>query len=176
MAMKIVLTVTSNGAVRRFEVDKPIKGLLGREHSSMIRFPDEEVFSDISRRHCLLEIDPPCIRLRDLGSLNGTFVNGALIGKRPGDMEPELVGDDFFESRDLKDGDIVKIGFRTRMRVEIFDPGECVDYGDRNDPSRSPTLAQIEQTAEELSTSADTPTTLRSAVAEDASLFAERSG
>jgi pSer/pThr/pTyr-binding forkhead associated (FHA) protein len=36
----------------------------------------------ISRYHCLLDINSPDIRVRDLGSLNGTIVNGKKIGQR----------------------------------------------------------------------------------------------
>ena len=35
-----------------------------------------------SRHHFLLEVNPPAARLRDLGSLNGTYVNGTKYGGR----------------------------------------------------------------------------------------------
>ncbi|KYC36281.1 hypothetical protein WA1_52005 [Scytonema hofmannii PCC 7110] len=35
-----------------------------------------------SRYHCLLDINPPDIRVRDFGSRNGTYVNGKKIGQR----------------------------------------------------------------------------------------------
>ena len=38
------------------------------------------------RRHCLLDINPPDIRVRDFGSLNGTYVNGTMIGQREQDL------------------------------------------------------------------------------------------
>ena len=36
----------------------------------------------VSRYHCLLDIDAPKVWVEDLGSLNGTFVNGECIGRR----------------------------------------------------------------------------------------------
>src|SRR5262245_30040306 len=43
----------------------------------------------ISRYHCVLDVAPPSIRIRDWGSLNGTFVNGQRIGQRKTDQEAE---------------------------------------------------------------------------------------
>ncbi len=40
--------------------------------------PDDRFFS---RHHCLLEINPPHCLLRDLGSTNGTFVNGRRVAE-----------------------------------------------------------------------------------------------
>nr|WP_266889633.1 FHA domain-containing protein [Trichormus azollae] len=42
----------------------------------------KEIDMRISRYHCLLDINSPDIRVRDLGSLNGTIVNGKKIGQR----------------------------------------------------------------------------------------------
>jgi len=61
--------------------------VIGRSRECQVRIPAPEV----SRKHCLLEIDPPCVRVRDLGSRNGTFVNGVMIGRRT-TSEPKLQG------------------------------------------------------------------------------------
>jgi pSer/pThr/pTyr-binding forkhead associated (FHA) protein len=42
----------------------------------------KEIDMTISRYHCLLDINSPDIRVRDLGSLNGTIVNGKKIWQR----------------------------------------------------------------------------------------------
>jgi serine/threonine-protein kinase len=47
--------------------------LIGRSPDAHLYLPDDRFFS---RNHCLLEINPPHSFLRDLGSTNGTFVNG----------------------------------------------------------------------------------------------------
>jgi pSer/pThr/pTyr-binding forkhead associated (FHA) protein len=38
-----------------------------------------------------LEVEPPAIRVHDLGSRNGTYVNGGNIGQRPRHLSPEEV-------------------------------------------------------------------------------------
>ncbi len=50
--------------------------LIGRSSDAHLYLPDDRFFS---RNHCLLEINPPHSFLRDLGSTNGTFVNGQRV-------------------------------------------------------------------------------------------------
>ena len=50
--------------------------LIGRSPEAHLYLPDDRFFS---RNHCLLEINPPHSFLRDLGSTNGTFVNGQRV-------------------------------------------------------------------------------------------------
>lgn len=52
------------------------KLLIGREEDCQLR-PDSEF---VSRHHCVLLLDEYTLRVRDLGSKNGTFVNGHRIG------------------------------------------------------------------------------------------------
>ncbi len=51
------------------------KMIIGREQDCQIR-PDSEF---VSRHHCVLLLDQFTLRVRDLGSKNGTFVNGCRI-------------------------------------------------------------------------------------------------
>ncbi|MDC0672553.1 protein kinase domain-containing protein [Nannocystis radixulma] len=53
-----------------------------------------------SRQHFLLEVSPPAVRVRDLGSRNGTFIGERRIGG--GDGRPAEV--------DLVDGDVLRVG------------------------------------------------------------------
>lgn len=64
--------------------------LLGRDPESSIFLNDVTV----SRRHAEIRIKAGKITIRDLGSLNGTFVNGQVINTET----------------ELKDGDIIQIG------------------------------------------------------------------
>jgi predicted component of type VI protein secretion system len=52
------------------------KLLVGREEDCQLR-PDSEF---VSRHHCVVLLDEYTLRVRDLGSKNGTFVNGHRIG------------------------------------------------------------------------------------------------
>ncbi len=52
------------------------KLLIGREEDCHLR-PDSEF---VSRHHCVLLLDDYTLRIRDLASKNGTYVNGRRIG------------------------------------------------------------------------------------------------
>ena len=58
-------------------------GLVFR-HDGDLRLPNGPGYADVSRHHCLLHIDPPAVWVRDLGSRNGTRVNGTQIGHPTG--------------------------------------------------------------------------------------------
>jgi eukaryotic-like serine/threonine-protein kinase len=61
----------------------------------------------VSRRHCVFDIDPPEVFVRDLGSLNGTYVNGLRIGGRE-DSEHGRTGTP--PQLALYHGDLVRVG------------------------------------------------------------------
>lgn len=61
---------------REFSFDQHDTFLIGRADTAHLYLPDDRFFS---RNHCLLEIAPPRCFLRDLGSTNGTFVNGQRV-------------------------------------------------------------------------------------------------
>jgi serine/threonine-protein kinase len=61
-----------------FAFNQPDTFLIGRTKDSHLCLPDDRFFS---RHHCLLEINPPRCFLRDLGSTNGTFVNGVRVNE-----------------------------------------------------------------------------------------------
>ncbi|WP_255947177.1 protein kinase domain-containing protein [Streptomyces odontomachi] len=67
----------------------------------------------VSRHHCLLDINPPDVRVRDFGGPHGTFVNGEELGGPAGSG----TGPGFLE-RDLVDGDELRLG-STLLRVGI---------------------------------------------------------
>jgi predicted component of type VI protein secretion system len=52
------------------------KLIIGREDDCHLRSPSEFV----SRHHCVLLLDEYTLRIRDLGSKNGTFINGRRLG------------------------------------------------------------------------------------------------
>jgi len=67
----------------------------------------------ISRHHCQLEIDPPAVRVRDLGSTNGTFLNGTGVETILKEL-PEKPGSL------VKDGSFLTVG-GTTLKVDIVD-------------------------------------------------------
>jgi hypothetical protein len=76
-----------------------------------------------SRHHFLLEVNPPAARLRDLGSLNGTWVNGTRHGGRELDETPEEGARRPIPEVDLHDGDTIRVGTTVfNVRVEASSP------------------------------------------------------
>lgn len=89
---------------RTFTFDQHETFLIGRAENAHFCLPDDRYFS---RNHCILEIAPPQIFLRDLGSTNGSYVNGQRV-----------------ENIYLKNGDHIQ-GGETVLEVEVS--------ADRND-------------------------------------------
>jgi pSer/pThr/pTyr-binding forkhead associated (FHA) protein len=107
----ITLTVTQGMFQgKEYVFDGPSLCVIGRSSACDLQVPNDAIHADISRRHCLLEIDPPTIRVHDLNSRNGTFVNGVRI---PGPADTHGDGSDVCgpaSGCDLKDGDEVRLG------------------------------------------------------------------
>jgi eukaryotic-like serine/threonine-protein kinase len=72
----------------------------------------------VSRRHFIIEVNPPDARIRDFGSLNGTYVNEKKIGSREKGESPEQGQKRKYPEVDLKNGDVIKVG-QTEMTVKI---------------------------------------------------------
>ncbi|MDT3442753.1 MULTISPECIES: protein kinase domain-containing protein [unclassified Pseudofrankia] len=102
--------------------------ILGRADGCTPRLPDDADHRTVSRHHCLLDINPPDIRVRDFGSLNGTYVNDVKIGQREAHQTPEEAAAQTFPEHDLTDGDELKIG-STTFRVSVHTPLHCVGCG-----------------------------------------------
>ena len=75
--MRVTLKVLAGPYTgREFTFDQHDTFLIGRADTAHLYLPEDRFFS---RHHCLLEIAPPRCFLRDLGSTNGTFVNGQRV-------------------------------------------------------------------------------------------------
>lgn len=97
--MQVNLKVTAGPYRGRiFSFSQHDSFLIGRNPDAHLCLSDDRYFS---RNHCLLEMNPPHSFLRDLGSTNGTFVNG------------QRVKDAF-----LKNGDRIQCG-ETILVVEV---------------------------------------------------------
>lgn len=93
--------------------------MIGRSEDAQFCLPQDRFFS---RHHCILEIAPPQCFLRDLGSTNGTYVNGVRV-----------------ETAHLKHGDRIQ-GGETVLEVQVaadqddfYSPGPR--SGERTEPS-----------------------------------------
>ena len=97
--MRVTLRVIAGPQTGRvFTFDQHETFMIGRSEDSQFCLPHDRFFS---RHHCLLEIAPPQCFLRDLGSTNGTFVNGLKV-----------------DTAHLKNGDRIQ-GGETVLEVEV---------------------------------------------------------
>lgn len=92
--------------------------ILGRATDCAPRLPNDRAHRTVSRHHCLLDINPPDVRIRDFGSLNGTYVNGVKIGQRERGQSPEEAAGVPYPEHDLVDGDEFRLG-DTVVRVGV---------------------------------------------------------
>src|SRR5262245_53718365 len=119
MPATVTLTVTQGklqGA--RYVFDDRNTCILGRDADGYPQLPDDRPKRFVSRHHLLLDINPPDIRVRDFGSLNGTYINGQLMdGRRPRGTPPPA--DPKSREYDLKDGDEIRV-LDTVFQVTIF--------------------------------------------------------
>ena len=75
--MQVSLKVTAGPYKGRiFSFSQHDSFLIGRSPDAHLYLPEDRYFS---RHHCLLEMNPPHAYLRDLGSTNGTFLNGQRV-------------------------------------------------------------------------------------------------
>lgn len=104
--------------------------LFGRLVECHCCLPDDSM---ISRRHFLVEVNPPDARIRDFGSLNGTYVNDKKIGSREKGESPEVGQRRKYPEVDLKDGDQIRAGdtvFSVKMKVvKAEGPVLCAQCG-----------------------------------------------
>jgi predicted component of type VI protein secretion system len=101
MTVRLVITAGPH-AGREFAFDRHDTFLVGRSKDAHLQLSYDDPY--FSRRHFLVEVNPPRVRLIDLGSRNGTHVNGQRV-----------------ETAELKGGDAVKAG-HTVFRVEVASP------------------------------------------------------
>jgi pSer/pThr/pTyr-binding forkhead associated (FHA) protein len=97
---------------------------IGRSHDCFLVLPNEGDGRLASRWHCLLDIKPPQVRVCDLGSLNGTYVNGVSIGsskaepKTPAAAHQEVLG------HELTTGDALQVGNHVFLVEVVADPSD----------------------------------------------------
>lgn len=119
---RVILTVTAGSLKgQEFAFRERTICIMGRAKDCHIQLPNDEQHKTISRYHCLLDINPPIVRIRDLGSLDGTYINGQMIGRRQRHQTPEQAAYTKFSGHDLSTGDEIKLGptvFRIQLEAE----------------------------------------------------------
>ena len=109
--MKLILSVTEGPhRGKQFAFDGHDTFLVGRVDDAHLQLSYDDPY--FSRRHFVLEVNPPRCRVLDLRSRNGIFLNGERV-----------------EAAEVADGDVIKAG-HTHFRVKIEKP----------DPERQLTL------------------------------------
>jgi pSer/pThr/pTyr-binding forkhead associated (FHA) protein len=104
--------------LNEYTFDQPVVCVVGRADDCEIKLPPGIAHADVSRHHCVLQINPPDVQIRDLGSLNGTFVNGKKIGQRSNRQPPDDANVVALAPHSLKDGDQFRVG-STCFQVEV---------------------------------------------------------
>ena len=126
MPGKITFTITTEDKkVEKKVYEEHDTLLFGRNDDCHVCLPDDTY---LSRRHFILEINPPDVRFCDVGSRNGTYVNGVKYGGRARDETPEEGAKHEHPQVDLHDGDELRAG-KTYFRLQVetgADPSEAV--------------------------------------------------
>lgn len=109
------LIVASGKSAGRSIAIKRNQLLIGRAEQCDVRPLSEEV----SRRHCAVTVGPADVWIEDLGSRNGTYVNGARITERT----------------KLADGDLIRVG-SLELKVSCTTAAAPAAGGSHDDVSR----------------------------------------
>ena len=119
MKEKIVIEIIKGeGAGQKYEYEDAERIFVGRQADCGIVLPEKTV----SRYHCLLDINPPTVKLQDFGSLNGTFLNDVKIGQRERDKSWEEASRDAHKEYELHDGDVIGIGKKCKLKCTVEEP------------------------------------------------------
>ena len=88
MPIKVLFNITKGYSANNiYQYSQKESLIIGRHEDCHININSTDY--TVSRRHCLIEIAPPLIRVRDFGSKNGTYLNGEKIGQRGEHQSPE---------------------------------------------------------------------------------------
>ena len=121
MPARIILEVTA-GTMKghSFGFEEHDTFIFGRGPNCHCRLDGDD---SVSRHHFLVETNPPDAQVQDLGSTNGTYVNGVKVGGRSRSGSKGRL-----PVVDLKNGDSIRVG-ETHLRVRLEHPWECAECG-----------------------------------------------
>ena len=127
MPSKIILKITKGElAGKEFIYDDKEQLFIGRQEDCSIVLPDKSV----SRYHCMLEVTPPDVTVRDFGSLNGTYLNGKVIGRRERSVSAEDAQKEYHEEFELHDGDRLGLSKHCEILLRTVSAQLCANCGE----------------------------------------------
>src|SRR5882672_10324494 len=101
---------------RIFCFTQPDTFLIGRSKDAHLCLTDDRFFS---RHHCLLEISPPRCLLRDLGSTNGTFVNGQRVSEAFLENGAQIQGGETVLLVEVSTGEVTERSYDSRVNSPV---------------------------------------------------------
>ena len=126
MAGKVIFEVTRGELEgKKYEYENPDRVFIGRQEDCGIVLPENTV----SRYHCLLDINPPQVKLQDFGSLNGTVLNDEKIGQRERDQSWEEARSEEHDEYELHDGDRIRLGKRCELTCSVVEAEQVKEDG-----------------------------------------------
>jgi len=124
MPTKVTLTVSKgNLKGKEFSFEEKESLIIGRQEDCSIVLPE----STVSRYHCLIDIAPPSVMVRDFGSLNGTYLNGEKIGQRDASMSMEKAREQRYNEFPMNAGDRLGLGRDCEISLSLHIPQYCDD-------------------------------------------------
>ncbi|MDR1330622.1 MAG: protein kinase [Tannerella sp.] len=120
MPSKVVLKI-NKGSLKgqEFTYDCRTSLVLGRGSDCTICFDDKDF--TISHYHCYIDINPPTVVVRDLGSLNGTYLNSENIGQRSASLTPEEAQKLKYREFSMNSGDRLSLGESCEIELSIHE-------------------------------------------------------
>jgi pSer/pThr/pTyr-binding forkhead associated (FHA) protein len=158
MQSTITLTITTGKlSGKKYVFDRRATFMIGRNNDCHLSIPNE-FYKRVSRYHCLLNINPPTLRIKDLGSLNGTYINQQKIGQRDSNKSPKEACTLEFPEYDIKDGDEISLGdLVLKVAIEnkepIASPTEIIPSNNKDINSKIENKELVESIAEVIPTS-----------------------
>jgi eukaryotic-like serine/threonine-protein kinase len=142
MTARITLTIVDGPLQgKTYSFDSRTLCWVGRQSSCTIQFSDVPAYDKISRLHCLIDIDPPRISIRDFNSKQGTYVDSVLIGRRESEKSAtQAINNNFSPiEKNLCSGNIIAVG---DVHIKVTITGEQPDYSPPPTP-RIPNAMQL---------------------------------